>query len=307
MHALPVEFGGIPPGMRQVSHGSLASDATFPIRSDAYTATDLSTRPTDSLPSTSPPAILPYPSLAQMQLQRPPARSSTLLLSPTKTLQLPLPGTKGTGTGFFASLGRKTSIRKEKGSLLTGPQSPTKVLSKQRPHAPAVASSLSQPIPARTPLQLAPPSIPGGPRAAPGYIKRAKTYSVGPGVLSISPTPSPPRASPSPPQTVVLQPPAPTNNSNSKRQSTVMARRPSLFGRARAGHSSVVPTNTNNDLHAGLVHTDPNFERQVSKLADLLPHADRTVLAGYLRRAGEDILAIGQYLEDEKNGTLRRD
>ena len=56
-----------------------------------------------------------------------------------------------------------------------------------------------------------------------------------------------------------------------------------------------------------MVASDPNFERQVDKLADLLPHADRTILAGYLRRAGEDILAIGQYLEDEKNGTLRRD
>jgi len=28
---------------------------------------------------------------------------------------------------------------------------------------------------------------------------------------------------------------------------------------------------------------------------------------GYLRRAGQDILAIGQYLEDEKNGPVRRD
>ena len=51
----------------------------------------------------------------------------------------------------------------------------------------------------------------------------------------------------------------------------------------------------------------PNFQRQVDTLADLLLHADRTILAGYLRRAGEDILAIGQYLEDEKNGILRRD
>ena len=45
----------------------------------------------------------------------------------------------------------------------------------------------------------------------------------------------------------------------------------------------------------------------MDKLADLLPNAGRAVLAGYLRRAGEDILAIGQYLEDEKNGILRRD
>jgi hypothetical protein len=37
---------------------------------------------------------------------------------------------------------------------------------------------------------------------------------------------------------------------------------------------------------------------------DLLPHADRNVLAGYLRGAGQDIIAIGRYLEDEKNGTI---
>ncbi|PIL36722.1 hypothetical protein GSI_00411 [Ganoderma sinense ZZ0214-1] len=307
MHPLPVEFGGMPPGMRHGAQGSLASDMTFPIRSDAYTATDLSTRPTDTLPS-SPPAILPYPSLAQVQLQRAPARSSTLILSPTKTLQIPLPGTKGSGTGFFASLGRKTSIRKEKGSLLSGPQSPTKVLSKHRPQA--IASSFSQPTPARPPVQLAPPSIPGGPRAAPGYIKRAKTYSVGPGVPSVSPTPSPPRVTPSPPQTAIPQLSVPTSNNNgSKRQSIVMARRPSIFGRSRQGHTSVTPANTNHvhSAHPGVTHADPNFERQVNKLADLLPNADRSVLAGYLRRAGEDILAIGQYLEDEKSGTLRRD
>jgi len=46
--------------------------------------------------------------------------------------------------------------------------------------------------------------------------------------------------------------------------------------------------------------------RQVERLADLLPHADKDALAGYLRRAGQNILAIGQYLEDEKNGTVRR-
>jgi hypothetical protein len=55
------------------------------------------------------------------------------------------------------------------------------------------------------------------------------------------------------------------------------------------------------------VRADPEFVRQVDKLAHLLPQADREVLSGYLRRAGQDILAIGQYLEDEKNGTIRRD
>ncbi|KAI0749029.1 hypothetical protein C8Q74DRAFT_1374123 [Fomes fomentarius] len=71
----------------------MASEMTFPISADAYTATDLSTRPSDPPPTTAPPAILPYPALTQVQLQRPPARSSTLILSPTKSLQIPLPGT----------------------------------------------------------------------------------------------------------------------------------------------------------------------------------------------------------------------
>jgi hypothetical protein len=71
-------------------------------------------------------------------------------------------------------------------------------------------------------------------------------------------------------------------------------RRPSFFGRSTAGPvpESAAPSE--------------DFTRQVERLADLLPHADKDVLAGYLRRAGQDILAIGQYLEDEKNGTVRR-
>ncbi|TFK27016.1 hypothetical protein FA15DRAFT_666751 [Coprinopsis marcescibilis] len=64
-------------------------------------------------------------------------------------------------------------------------------------------------------------------------------------------------------------------------------RRPSLF-----------------DLSNTSTSMDPEFEEQVDKLHNVLPHADRNLLAGYLRRAGQDVLAIGQYLEDEKNGTL---
>ncbi|KAF8901659.1 hypothetical protein CPB84DRAFT_1777139 [Gymnopilus junonius] len=54
------------------------------------------------------------------------------------------------------------------------------------------------------------------------------------------------------------------------------------------------------------IQPDPAFVRQVDQLAALLPHADRDVLAGYLRRAGQDMLAIGQYLEDERMGTIRQ-
>lgn len=78
----------------------------------------------------------------------------------------------------------------------------------------------------------------------------------------------------------------------SPQRSSTVARRPSLFGgRGSAQHHSLI--------------SGAEFDRQVDKLAALLPKADRNVLAIYLRRAGQDILAIGQYLEDEKNGTLR--
>jgi hypothetical protein len=53
------------------------------------------------------------------------------------------------------------------------------------------------------------------------------------------------------------------------------------------------------------IRAEPEFNDQVDKLASLLPHANRDVLAGYLQRAGKDLLAIGQYLEDEKNGNIK--
>ena len=71
-----------------------------------------------------------------------------------------------------------------------------------------------------------------------------------------------------------------------------MARRPSLFNL------------TQDTVSDG--QSDPEFSQQVDKLHALLPHAERDVLAGYLRRAGQDMLAIGQYMEDERTGTIRR-
>ncbi|KAJ7095112.1 hypothetical protein B0H15DRAFT_774997 [Mycena belliarum] len=111
------------------------------------------------------------------------------------------------------------------------------------------------------------PSVPGGPRAPPNRAIRAQ---------SIAPPPSP----------------------FASNASDRILRRPSLFTPPSSSSSSEARTSG--------APADRDFERQVDKLADLLPQAERTVLAGYLRRAGQDILAIGQFLEDEKNGVLRR-
>ncbi|KAJ7774244.1 hypothetical protein DFH07DRAFT_865974 [Mycena maculata] len=111
------------------------------------------------------------------------------------------------------------------------------------------------------------PSVPGGPRAPPNRALRTRS------IMAVS--------SPS---------------------SSNAARRPSLFTPASSSSSSEARSTT-----SGASADNRDFERQVDKLADLLPQAERAVLAGYLRRAGQDILAIGQYLEDEKHGTLRSD
>lgn len=66
------------------------------------------------------------------------------------------------------------------------------------------------------------------------------------------------------------------------------------------------PTSTTTEILAESTATaDSDFDVQLDKLAVLLPHADRDILAGYLRRAGQDMIAIGLYLEDEKMGRIR--
>ncbi|CCL99172.1 uncharacterized protein FIBRA_01187 [Fibroporia radiculosa] len=262
------------PQPRHASRGSNASEQTFPTRPDAYSATDLSTRPIDVIPNTPPPS-LPYPSLAQA---RSPARSSTLLMTSSRSL-LPLSGNKNSGGGFFSSIGRKTSTKKDR-----SPVSPSRVLSKRN----ATTSTTTRPAV----LQAATaPTVPGGPRAVPGRIQRAQTFSA-----SASPSPK----EPSPP------PPAPSAPPPGRQSAA--GRRPSLFARARGQGAppQVQPQARTSHTARPPGPPDPDFERQVDKLADLLPHAERGVLAGYLRRAGQDILAIGQYLDDEKNGAVRR-
>lgn len=72
-----------------------------------------------------------------------------------------------------------------------------------------------------------------------------------------------------------------------------LGRRPSLF-------------NLTLDPVPDATPVDSDFSSQVDKLHALLPHANRQILAGYLRRTGQDMLAIGQYLEDERMGTIRQ-
>ncbi|KAJ3532175.1 hypothetical protein NM688_g7462 [Phlebia brevispora] len=260
----PSDISPIP---RHVSGSSVGSEATFPIRPDAYQATDLSMRPGDDLSSTkSPPSYLPYPALAAT-----PSRSANILSPHARTYQIPLSNGSSSRTGFFASIGRKASLKTQRGLTLS-PTTAPRVLTKRLPDA-----NNTTPRPVHVAHS---PSLPGGPRAVPGRMGRSKTISVTPVAVTSEPEQQP---------TTLVR--------SETRRTSFTSRRASLFHRSTTT-AHVQPT---------VETTSPEFEKQVDKLADLLPHADRKVLAGYLRRAGQDILAIGQYLEDEKNGTLRYD
>jgi len=171
-------------------------------------------------------------------------------------------GSKVAG-GFFSSLGRNASTRKDASKP---PAQPARATTKQ-------SQSLTAPNP--RPVQIiSAPSVPGGPRALPNRVQRSQTLMLG------------------------SSPAANSGNASSllpmRRRSNTL-KRPSFFGRSPPGPSPQLDAPTSTE-----------FSRQVERLADLLPHADKDVLAGYLSRAGQDILAIGQYLEDEKNGNVRR-
>ena len=266
-----------PPEERKVSRDSFESSTTFPMRPDASTATDLSTR-TNDLPVrmedfvTKAP-VLPYPSLAPMTRSLTQNSSVTSPPSSMRSLPIPLPlsATKSTG-GFFSSIGRKASIRKEK-----RPPSPVKTLVKK-------TGSPPQPKSIQLP-QTSTPHIIGGPRAIPG-----RSHSI--------------VAQP------VVRPEEPRKRVDQKRRSTVSGRRPSP--QPKRPMPPPLNTNSHNIHHASMPMSshkqgqtsDPQFNVQLDKLVHLLPHADRNVLAGYLRRSGQDILAVGKYLEDERNGTI---
>ncbi|KAJ3977532.1 hypothetical protein EV361DRAFT_863793 [Lentinula raphanica] len=309
-----IPFTSQPRQISGSSHTSVITEATFPRRPDASAATDLSVTFKDALSMSPPsgPPPLPYPSLVSTNQK---LRSNTSVgstsgsESPAKGYKSLIPGSTSKTGAFFASLGRKASVsRKDKGLGSSGlgqpsSSSPARLTKQPQKHT---SQNSHPPVVVTT----GPPSVPGGPRAPPNRMLRSQT-------IMVSPMPSD------------------SSSSSSTGRTNVMARRPSLYNipSADSVHHSVPSSNG----HTGKLNVkggpraqssspskpptralygsstppeiswDPEFRRQVDKLSDLLPHADRAVLAGYLRRSGQDILAIGQYLEDEKTGRLRRD
>ncbi|KAG6833811.1 hypothetical protein H0H87_011745 [Tephrocybe sp. NHM501043] len=231
--------------------------------------------------------------------RRPDASTATDLtvktqdLTPTTTPVLPYPSLANQrmyparSSSIASSLTPPNSIR----SLATSTPSSSKasgggffaslgrkasMSSSKKPGLPQISTSSGRVLTKNPPATAVPrtinlsnsPVVPGGPRAIPNH-----------------------RAVRS--QTLMATSNSFSSNAPSPDRNEALGRRPSLFDLS----SSPEPVL---DIVA-----DPEFVRQVDKLVHLLPDADRDVLGGYLRRAGQDILAIGQYLEDEKNGTIK--
>ncbi|KAF9534937.1 hypothetical protein CPB83DRAFT_843183 [Crepidotus variabilis] len=255
---------------RQTSRSSIMSEATFPRRPDATTATDLSG---GGYRDITPPGMpqLPYPALAINPPRSAPARSNTSISSgtPPPSIRSLAPSlSTSSKAGFFASLGRKASLSKKDRPAISSPVSsaPGARLPLGIRNTPSSGATSSGPpsVAISRPIQItSPPLVPGGPRAPPQRAKRSQTF-----MSSTSPS-----------------------STSTRSRDDSMGRRPSLY-----------------DLSPNSSETkaDPEFSKQVDKLAILIPRADRSILAGYLRRAGSDMLAIGQYLEDERMGTIRR-
>lgn len=160
---------------RHRSRGSIATELTFPMRSDAYAATNL--RPEGKDPKILPPP-LPYPSLAAHSLTTHPGLGMRSVVSNSSA-------GGGAKTGFFASIGRKTSIRQKDRTLgafasnhqgtpirppiRLGLATSSGTSASGHSHGTsASASSLSAVVspPKPRPVQIeSAPTLPGGPRA----------------------------------------------------------------------------------------------------------------------------------------------
>lgn len=251
---------------RQTSRSSMISEATFPTRPDATVATDLSQGAYRDITPPGIPPVLPYPSLA---MNPPQARGQ-----PSRSNSSAGSGTPPSSLRSLASTpstkgaGFFASLGR-KASLSGGKKGFPPPIS-----APVAVTTRSGSKNSSASLNISRPlnsphsaTVPSGPRAPPQRPQRSQTFMT----TSFSPN---------------------SNSSTDRAREDALGRRPSLF-------------NLNMDPAVD-IRADSDFSQQVDKLHALLPHADREILASYLRRAGQDMLAIGQYLEDERMGTIRQ-
>ncbi|KIO31027.1 hypothetical protein M407DRAFT_19908 [Tulasnella calospora MUT 4182] len=304
------------PKPRNVSHGSEATEATFPIRADAYVATELSSR--NHSPPRGPPANLPYPGVVQNAGIRPSATMRTLPSTKSNggggghaysNSMRSLKGPKGTGTGFFASIGRRTSIKKERPPIGTGIGNQNGRA--QVPLPPAVMPR---------PPQLGVGTVVGGPRPLPSRAGVPMRHnSLLEGRSRVSNDGGSNRSSPLLEARTIdghelmsgtAEEDASTiGHGTEDFDSTSLRSAPTHVQSNVTGSTSsgtdLVPRSSLSYRTAGRTDAPSMFNTHLDKVSDVLPHVDRRILLGYLKRAGgDDIKAIGKYLEDERNGVV---
>lgn len=181
------------PLARRRSRGSIATESTFPMRADAYHATNL--RPDGAANPILPPN-LPYPSLTSGSLNSMPTMRSVVSNSSAGG------GARSAG-GFFSVIGRKSSVRNKDRTLAmfananaqarpairmtTGSSSGGSASSHGSSLAPGTGLTSSASLPANPrPVQIdTTPTVKGGPRApAP---RRASTIAPPPGLVTTGP------------------------------------------------------------------------------------------------------------------------
>lgn len=307
------------PKPRNVSHGSEATEATFPIRADAYVATELSSR--RHSPPRGPPANLPYPGVIQNMGMRtsatmrsfPSTKSNGADGAPAYSNSMrSLKSPKATGTGFFASIGRRTSIKKERPPIGTGiGNSNGTNRPNQVPLPPAVLPR---------PPQLGSRHLAGGPRPPPSKTGGPMRHnSLLEGRSRISNDGGSNQSSPRLETRTVdghelvggaIEEDASTighgteDFDNSSLRSAPTHLQSDITGSTSSG-ADLIPRSSLSYRTMG--RTDPTsmFNANLSKVSDVLPHVDRRILAAYLKRAGgDDIKAISKYLEDDRNGVV---
>ncbi|PBL02736.1 hypothetical protein ARMGADRAFT_1023913 [Armillaria gallica] len=173
-----------------------------------------------------------------------------------------------------------------------------------RPDA-SVATDLSSPSTPNSNIVLPYPTL--APRTS--SMKSGFFASLGrKASVSRTPGPQPPRQQahhPTPNRTVLTKRPTISPSVPGGPRAKRMSRSHTMMLSTSTASAHTMEDLTESDTKP-TTQDDPEFESQLDRLAVLLPHADRDVLAGYLRRSGQDMVAIGLYLDDEKMGRIRR-
>ncbi|WVQ73740.1 hypothetical protein IAR50_003320 [Cryptococcus sp. DSM 104548] len=301
-----LDLAPINPHPRNVSSGS-----EFPMRADSYTAREISQRvvdPTDQ--PTALPANLPYPQVQQAANN--PGFSGGGGLRPSQSMQSVSSFTSGK-KGFFSAI-RKGGSKKESMSL--GPPS-------------------SSPVATSSGGSVGKKDIRGLPISAPrpGTASPQKSGAESPGGLqaprvqaSISPMgPRGPRSAGSPKTSSPTQSPSREHqgrNSLDTGLARMMPPPPALGRGDREGRGSLdggvvvigkdrsmgttAPSPLSAGTSSGVGVGGASGIDDIRTMVDVLPQVEKSVLRAYLaNNGGDQMRALGAYLEDERHGTIR--